>query len=415
VTSKGDESIAIMRVLTINWTNRKDTSTGGIIASISEHLMETGGFEFLHCFEVGVQRNKNDYLISPSVVQKVEYKMAFYTGKWYGNGSFYTKRLCRRIKKYKPEIVHIHCPNSKSVNLYLLLDFLKREKYPVIITNHAEFFYTGNCSYAENCKGYLTGCDECIDYKEKTQTFLFNRTAWQWKKMMESFKGFDSLYLVAVSPWQENRIKTSTILSGYSVRTIINGIDVSIFRKKGIDTVDALKRKYVGKTVLTVTSLFSDKKNDLKGGHWIIHLAKEIPLVNFVVVGNIAKEMPELPHNIYYEGYISDSSRLADYYSFADILLMVSKRETFGMTVAESLCCGTPVVGFKNGGSETVTIPEYSEFIDYGDVEGLKELIIKWTECDVDREKISESARMRFSRQNMANEYMKLYEEIRRD
>ena len=37
-------------------------------------------------------------------------------------------------------------------------------------------------------------------------------------------------------------------------------------------------------------------------------------------------------------------------YSAVDLTLITSQRETFSMPVAESLCCGTPVVGFDTGG-----------------------------------------------------------------
>ena len=43
------------------------------------------------------------------------------------------------------------------------------------------------------------------------------------------------------------------------------------------------------------------------------------------------------------------------------------------MIVAESLCCGTPVVGFKAGAPEQITIKEYSEFSEFGNIEILKE------------------------------------------
>lgn len=42
-----------------------------------------------------------------------------------------------------------------------------------------------------------------------------------------------------------------------------------------------------------------------------------------------------------------DKNELADFYRKADVALTLSQRETYGMTVAEALLCGTPVVGFK--------------------------------------------------------------------
>lgn len=41
------------------------------------------------------------------------------------------------------------------------------------------------------------------------------------------------------------------------------------------------------------------------------------------------------------------------------------------MVTAESLCCGTPVVGFKAGAPEQIAIKEFSEFVEYGDLNSL--------------------------------------------
>jgi glycosyltransferase involved in cell wall biosynthesis len=37
------------------------------------------------------------------------------------------------------------------------------------------------------------------------------------------------------------------------------------------------------------------------------------------------------------------------------------------MIVAESLCCGTPVVGFKAGGPESIAIDDYCVFVQFLD------------------------------------------------
>lgn len=66
---------------------------------------------------------------------------------------------------------------------------------------------------------------------------------------------------------------------------------------------------------------------------------------------------------------------LTKFYSMADVFVLFSKRETYSMTCAEALCCGTPVVGFKCGAPETVFKEPYSKFVEYGDVDGVANLI----------------------------------------
>jgi len=60
---------------------------------------------------------------------------------------------------------------------------------------------------------------------------------------------------------------------------------------------------------------------------------------------------------------------LARYYSMADVTVLTSKKETYSMVTVESLCCGTPVIGFKAGGPEQIAILEYCRFCEHGDIQ----------------------------------------------
>lgn len=48
------------------------------------------------------------------------------------------------------------------------------------------------------------------------------------------------------------------------------------------------------------------------------------------------------------------------------------------MICAESLSCGTPVVGFTAGALEQISLKEYSEFLDNGDTDGMFKVINKY-------------------------------------
>jgi Glycosyltransferase len=51
--------------------------------------------------------------------------------------------------------------------------------------------------------------------------------------------------------------------------------------------------------------------------------------------------------------YIHDIDKLVRYYQAADVLVHSSKAETFALTIAEALACGTPVIA-----SQVCAIPE---------------------------------------------------------
>ena len=400
-----------MKVLTVNCVY-EIYSTGKIIKNIAE-LLSDRECDFFFCYEFGEKAvSDKAFRISGKYEYYFYYLWSRMIGLPYGTGYLSTIRLLKKIKKESPDIVHIHCPNANAVNIYWLLNYLKKKQMPTIITNHAEYFYTGNCAHAFECKGYLSGCTDCKEYKFQTCSWFFNRTHYAWERMKRAFDGFDRLIMVAVSPWQEKRIRTSLIAGECKTAVVKNGIDTehTFYYQENV----CLDKKHKeAKILLHVTAHFSDKIEDPKGGYYIIKLAEKLPDIHFIVVGPSDIEMEQMPRNIELAGLIKDPSLLAQYYSLADLLVMTSRRETYGLTCAESLSCGTPVVGFKNGGTETIAFPEYSCFVDYGNVDALAETVKLWIERkgSIYRE-LEQKAKEAYSDKNMAMEYYKLYNQV---
>ena len=85
------------------------------------------------------------------------------------------------------------------------------------------------------------------------------------------------------------------------------------------------------------------------------------------------------------------------------------------MVTAESLSCGTSVVGFKAGAPETITIPEYSEFVDYGNINELEKAIRNTLEKNYDKQTISDIARNKYDAETMYRNYLEYYKSILTD
>src|SRR5690606_32654348 len=109
----------------------------------------------------------------------------------------------------------------------------------------------------------------------------------------------------------------------------------------------------------------SGPSNPLKGFDTVLNMSKHLQDCIFLIIGLDKQNNYDLPKNCISIGKIYDQVKLSEFYSLADLTLLTSKKETFSMIVAESLSCGTPVVGYKAGGPESITIEKYSEFVEF--------------------------------------------------
>lgn len=104
----------------------------------------------------------------------------------------------------------------------------------------------------------------------------------------------------------------------------------------------------------------------------------------------------------------SDQTLLAKYYSMADVFVICSKRENFPTTCVEAQCCGTPVVGFDTGGTKETSVETNKDFVEYGDVDGLRHVIEQKLRSS--SEGIEEKAQKLYSKETMAEQYLKEYD-----
>ena len=395
-----------MKILQVNCVY-KTGSTGKITADIHSDLQQRG-FESIVCYGRGEKvQEPCVYKTCAELYSKANNLFSRVTGLMYAGCFFSTNRLFSIIKKERPDVVHLQCINGYFVNIYRLINWLKKHRIKTVVTLHAEFMYTGNCGHAFECDKWRHGCGQCPRKKKETKSLLLDGTARSWKKMHAAFAGFEQdCAVTAVSPWLMERAKQSPILEKLSHRTVLNGLDTKVFK---FTEAKGLRKQYgIGekKLVLHVTPSFSLDPDHIKGGWYVIQLAQRMPETVFAVVGS-REQMLELPDNVINVGRLEDQRTLAEWYSAADVTLLPSKRETFSMVTAESLCCGTPVVGFRCGGPETIAMEEYCSFGTYGDLAFLEERIKNLPPAT--KEKISEEARRKYAKKAMCDGYVEVY------
>lgn len=403
-----------MRVLMLNVFENKG-STGQLVASLSSYL-ESRGHEVISCYRDGSPSDgKKKYRIGRKIETALTYRYNYVVGFPYGGAYFSTLRLLRVLKKEKVDVVSIHSINASYINIYWLLQALKRWNIPVVMTHHSEYLYTGNCTHAMDCNQWKTGCRECAKRREYHLSYVWDSSSVSYKRMKRAFAGIRNCTAVAVSDWVLNRAKQSSIMENIPHLTIENGIDESIFYPR---KTEHLKEAYGindEKVVFFSTACFTDRENDIKGGKYVIELAKYLKAKNVrVLVAALSVEVEKEYENLQFVGSITEPQKLAELYSLANVVVIASKRETFSMPTAEALMCGTAVAGFYAGGPETIAISQYSRFCEYGDIDALCANVMELIECTYNRERIAEAARKRYSKEVMCWKYSEIIESAAR-
>lgn len=397
-------------------------STGKIIQDIS-CAATAQGWESVALFPKrnrAADPNIKEYVTAFPLEQGLYRRLCRIWGHQYGVAPIATARILNILRKEKPDVVHLHCINGHCVNIYRLVNYLKKHKIPTVATNHAEFFYTGNCPHAYACDQWKTGCRNCPESVQSTGCRLFPRPHTGWKKMKKAFAGHPYAHIVSVSPWCHSRSEASPILEGIPQSVVMNGLNCNVFYPRPMKEMrEKLGIPQNEKIIFHVTSGFSDLPGYAKGGEHLISLAEQLRDKNIrILVAGRHNVTGRLPENITLLGPVMDQNLLAEYYAAVDLTVVVSKRETFGMSVAESLCCGTPVVGFVSGGSESIALPQFTEFLPFGDVQGLKDCICaKWLTYKTDEtsKEIAQAAEEKYAAAVMAKGYLDVYKVLLSD
>lgn len=402
-----------MKVLQVNVVY-KEGSTGKIVYDIHRELLERQ-IESIVCYGRGERIVEHN-------VHKTCFELASYfnniasrvSGVRYGGHLIATTALIRRIQTEKPDVVHLHCLNGDFVNIYRLIRFLKKHQIKTVLSLHAEFMHTANCGHALDCEKWKTGCGNCPRLKQETRSVLLDRTHESFRRMQNVFEGFDDhLIVTAVSPWLMNRAKQSLILADKQHQVVLNGLESSVFRVYNTATLKKEHGFTDEKIIFHATPNFDLDPTHIKGACHVIEVAKKLQEMRIkIIVAGRYDQTKTYPENIIFLGNVSDQQKLAQYYSMADLTLLTSQKETFSMICAESLSCGTPIVGFQAGAPEQISLPNYSEFLPYADCDLLVTTMQTWLSRTFDAQTIEKQAHQRYAKEKMTAGYLAIYNKL---
>ncbi len=199
-------------------------------------------------------------------------------------------------------------------------------------------------------------------------------------------------YILAVSSYTKNRIVETHKFPAERIIIFPNTLDPCFripdkFEKPGY-LLDRMKINREDPVLLTLGRLSSVEGR--KGYDKVLNVLPEIknsfPGIKYLIAGKydraeysrIKKIIDEknLDGSVILTGFVKDEE-LTDYYLCADIFIMPSKQEGFGIVFLEALACGLPVIaGNVDGSAEALKNGELGTLINPDDSEQLKNEIL---------------------------------------
>ena len=394
-----------MRVLLVD-VNAKQSSTGAIVYALRQDL-ERRGHTALLCYARGERyREPGLYRFALPLETALHGLLTRLTGFTDCFSPLSTLRLLWQIRRFRPDILHLHELHSYFLNRRLFWNYIKKTRIKVLWTMHCDIAFTGRCGVAMDCTRYRIGCGSCPYKNLYPKTLCFDHSAYMWRVKKALYGKLPNLRFSAPSAWLKDRLAGS-FLGVFPCDVVPNGVDAHFAKEAPPFLRERLG--IAGKSALTVVPSYYDES---KGGAHFAALARhyEGSGLHFVIISRDYEGRRDLSKNLHALTGLS-LPQLAAAYRESDVFLLLSSFETFSKTCAEALTAGTPVVGFASGAPERVFASPYAQFVPYGDREGLCQKLDALLESPLRREEIAAYA-ARFSESAMLEGYYRLYEEM---
>jgi glycosyltransferase involved in cell wall biosynthesis len=310
------------------------------------------------------------------------------------------------------DIVHFHLIHNELLSMLAIPKICRDKK--VVWTVHDPWLVTGHCIYPLDCQEWRTGCRECLRLHSPKVTYLdMSRQMWDLKRKI--VQGSD-IHFVVASKWMRDILQESPVTSGKDITIIPFGIDITRYGRR--DKTEA--RRVLGISDGSIVIAFRSVMGPYKGSQYVIDAIegmdakKELTILIFGRKGPAHELAKRYKVNEF--GWATEEE-LELIMAAADIFVMPSLAEAFGMMAIESLASGVPVIAFKGTALGEIIDDGYTGIlVNQGDVDGLRCAIETMVSDHRMRERMGENGRRiskeRYDIKRQARETAELYRRI---
>lgn len=241
------------------------------------------------------------------------------------------------------DVIYIHWVVGGFLNIKDIGRVLKLGK-PIFLFLHDMWFLTGGCHYSIGCQMWKKECEDCpmINRKDlkRVAHWILLRKQKEWNSK--------NLFVMSPSVWLSQCANESALFRNYRVFTVPNMINDRVFRVIDRETARKILNLPMDRKLI-LFGASGGSKNLYKGWSYADELMRRVGnLADLVVMGSSGDSSDD--YRIYSIGRIHDEYSLTLLYNAVDVFISPTQAEAFGLTIVESISCGTKVVVFNVGG-----------------------------------------------------------------
>lgn len=272
-------------------------------------------------------------------------------------GAIFCRNLQQVLSQLRPDIVNIHNLHSAFWAGWSdsLVDVALRSA-PVMWTLHDMWSFTARCTYAYDCRKFLSGCDRTCPTASEYPALGSQQIAGAWRARSRLLSAARNLIAVTPSRWLAEEARRGLWKTSQIV-VIPNGLPVSTYCAVDRNLARAaLGVVAEGPVLLAAAQNLTERR---KGGRALVEALARVSCRPITLMllggGSINLDIPGI--KLHPLGYIDHERTRVLAYNAADIFVHPALVDNLPNVAAEAIACGTPVVGMPIGGVPEMVIP----------------------------------------------------------